>query len=336
MLLCYIVILLLCYYAKEAKEGKSTADGWVKSMITNVPLCLLLVFQIIYNSILKTADYPTKWRTTIVNAIFKNKGTRKLAQYFRGISIVYLMAKIFDFILLDRFTSWFTPSDQQTAYQEKKGCPDTVFLFRCLIAHARKAKQKLFLISVDFDGAFDRVSRSVLIRKLSKFGAGSIFVTCIASMYLKTDNVIFQGEDQIFFSLYAGIKQGLPLSPILFLFYINDIFAFFQNIYTNTSNCIYEIVHLLVHADDATLIASTRTLAVRKLRDLLHYCRLNCIIPQYSKCQFIVINGKDDDKEPLPLGEKFLKIAPHLELLGSHLSATGLLAEDLKLHMKER
>ena len=78
------------------------------------------------------------------------------------------------------------------------------------------------------------------------------------------------------------------------------------------------------------------TLAVRKLRDLLHYCRLNCIIPQYSKCQFIVINGEDDDKEPLPLGEKFLKIAPHLELLGSHLSATGLLAEDLKLHMKER
>ena len=216
---------------RKAKEGKSTADGWVKSMLTNVPLCVLLVFQIIYNSTLKTALYPTKWRTTIVNAIFKNKGTRKLAQYFRGISIVYLMAKIFDFILLDRFISWFTPSDQQTAYQEKKGCPDNVFLFRCLIAYARKAKQKIFLISIDFDGAFDRVSRSVLIRKLSKFGAGSIFVTCIASMYLNTNNVIFQGEDQIFFSLYAGIKQGLPLSPMLFLFYIDDIFAFFQSIY---------------------------------------------------------------------------------------------------------
>jgi hypothetical protein len=148
----------------KAKEGKTTADGWVKSMITNVPICLMLVFQIIYNAILKNHIYPTKWRTTIVNAVFKNKGTRKLAQYFRGISIVYLMAKIFDFILLDRFTSWFTPSDQQTAYQEKKGCPDNVFLFRCLISYARKAKQKLFLISIDFDGAFDRVSRSVLIR----------------------------------------------------------------------------------------------------------------------------------------------------------------------------
>ena len=224
-----------------------------------------------------------------------------LAQYFRGISIVYLTAKIFDFILFNRFTSWFTPSDQQTAYQEKKGCPDNVFLFRCLIAHARKAKEKLFLISIDFDGAFDRVSRSVLIRKLSRFGAGSIFVTCIAAIYLKTDNIIFQGEDQILYSLYAGIKQGLPLSPMLFLFYVDDIFAFFQNIYTNTSNCIYEIIHLLVHADDATLIASSRALATSKLRDLLRYCKINCIIPQYSKCQFIAINGGSDDKDPLPL-----------------------------------
>ena len=84
-------------------------------------------------------------------------------------------------------------------------------------------------------------------------------------MYLKTDNIIFQGEDQICYSLYAGIKQGLPLSPVLFLFYVDDIFDFFQDIYTNTSNCIYEIIHLLVHADDATLIASSRALAVATL-----------------------------------------------------------------------
>ena len=63
---------------------------------------------------------------------------------------------------------------------------------------------------------------------------------------------------------------------------------------------------------------------------------MNCIIPQYSKCQFIAINGGSDDKDPLPFGEKFLESAPHLELLGSHLSATGLFAEDLQLHMKER
>ena len=322
----------------QLKEGKSTADGWTKNMVTSVPLCLLLVFQLIYNCILKHHVYPTNWRTTIVNAIFKNKGSRLLAMYYRGISIVYMMAKIFDILLLNRFKQWFLRfiSDQQTAYQEKLSSADNVFLLRCLIAYARKVKKKLFIISIDFDGAFDRVCRSVLIKKLCRFGAGTIFVTCIASMYLKTDNIIFQGSDHITYTLFAGIKQGLPLSPLLFLFYINDIFSFFQSLYKNSLNSIFEIIHVLVHADDATFIASARVLAISKLCNLLAYCKLNWIIPQFSKCEFIVINGDDEDKEPLPFGDKFLFHVSHLNLLGSHLSATGKLEAELKLHFEAR
>ena len=318
------------------KEDKATADGWAKRMMTSVPMAVMLVFQIIYNSILQRHVYPTDWRTTIVNAIFKNKGSRKLAEFFRGISIVYMMSKIFDIVLLNRFKLWFIPSDQQTAYQSEMSTADHIFLQRCLIAYARKVKKKLFIISIDFDGAFDRVSRSVLIRKLCRFGAGALFVSCIASMYLKTDNIIFQGGEHIMYTLHAGIKQGLPLSPLLFLFYVNDIFSFFQAAHVNTTNIISEIVHVLVHADDANILASTRDLAVSKLKTLLSYCNLNCIIPQYKKCEFVVINGNEKDTEPLPFGEKVLKHVPYLESLGSHLSASGKLADDLRLHMETR
>ena len=321
---------------KVLKEDKSTADGWTKRMTTCVPLAILLVFQVIYNSILKRHIYPGDWRTTIVNAIFKNKGSRLLAAFYRGISIVYMMAKIFDIIFLNRFKKWFIPSDQQTAYQSKMSTADHVFLQRCLIAFARKAKEKLFIISIDFDGAFDRVSRSVLIKKLCKFGAGALFVACIASMYLKTDNIIFQGNDYITYTLYAGIKQGLPLSPLLFLFYVNDIFSFFQAAHTNTRNIIYEIVHVLMHADDANILASSRDIAVAKLKTLLSYCSLNCIIPQYKKCQFVAINGDANDTQPLPFGGKVLQHVSHLETLGSHLSAAGSLAKDLQLHFEAR
>ena len=193
-----------------------------------------------------------------------------------------------------------------------------------------------FIISIDFDGAFDRVSRSVLIRKLCRFGAGTVFVTCIASMYLKTDNVIFQGSECIMYTLFAGIKQGLPLSPLLFLFYVNDIFSYFQAIHKNTMNCIYEVVHVLMHADDATIIASSRDIAISKLKSLLQYCSLNCIIPQFAKCEFIAVNGNTEDTEPLPFGNRFLDNVKHLDLLGSHLAASGKLVDDLRLHMEVR
>ena len=96
------------------------------------------------------------------------------------------------------------------------------------------------------------------------------------------------------------------------------------------------MVHVLMHADDATLIAATRDLAVSKLKHLLQYCNLNCIIPQYSKCEFIAINGDTSDVEPIPFSDKELKSVSHLGLLGSHLAAIGLLVDDLKLHMVTR
>ena len=212
---------------KRLKEDKATADGWVKKMVTNLPMKLLLVLQVIYNTILKHHLFPTSWRTTVVNEIFKLKGSSEESRNYRAISLVHLLAKLFDFILLSRFTRWFTPADEQTAYQANRSSADHVFLLRCITQHAKRFKKQVFLIAIDFDGAFDRVSRARLIRKLCLFGAGTIFTSCIASIYMSTENVIFRDDSHVRYKLYSGIKQGLPLSPLLFLFYINDVFDFF-------------------------------------------------------------------------------------------------------------
>ena len=296
---------------KNLKEDKSSGDGWVKKMLTNLPVSLLLILQMIYNCILKFHVFPTQWRTTLVNEIFKHKGSPTEGKNYRGISLVQLLAKLFDFILLDRFKKWFVPADGQTAYQNEKGSADHVFLLRCMSQYAKRFRKTLFLIAIDFDGAFDRVSRALLVRKLCLFGAGVIFTACIASIYMSTDNVIFRGTEHVIFILYSGIKQGLPLSPLLFLFYINDIFDFFAAVYGDGRN-IFECLHLLIHADDATIIAHDRLSAINKLRTLLQYCSLNKIIPQFTKCEFLAINGTPSDREPLPFGDSFLSHVLHI------------------------
>ena len=73
-------------------------------------------------------------------------------------------------------------------------------------------------------------------------------------------------------------------------------------------------VSVLIHANDATLIADSKELATSKLRSLLYYCNLDKIIPQYTKCNFIVI----------------------ILFLGSHLTQTGNIKDDMKLHIKKR
>ena len=253
-----------------------------KNMITKLDDCFMLFITMILNIIFVFHIYPTEWRKTIINAIYKLKGLRNDSANYRPVALVKMLEKIFDFILVKRFVNWFVPADSQTAYQSGKSCADHVFFMRAIIQYARKSKIKIFLIAIDFDGAFDRVSRSKLIKKLVLFGSGTIFTICIASMYMSTDYIIFQNKQYREYSLYAGIKQGLPLSPLLFLFYINDVFDFFNGIYGNGVDILNKI-SILIHADDVTLLATCRDLALSKLKSMQYYCDLNKIIPQYKK-----------------------------------------------------
>ena len=91
-------------------------------------------------------------------------------------------------------------------------------------------------------------------------------------------------------------------------FNIDNIFDFLGALYDGRK----ELLHLLVHADDATVIAGDRVSVINKLRSLLSYCNQNCIIHQYTKCEFMVTNGSDADHEPIPFGAENLKSVEHI------------------------
>ena len=134
-------------------------------------------------------------------------------------------------------------------------------------------------------------------------------------------------------STFTGIKQGLPLSPMLFLFYITDIHDYF-NTFFNLNNCILEKMHILVHAEDLTLVTISRSELIKKLEILLKYCKLNKIVIEHSKCKFIVINGTDEDKDSIPFDSKTLVSCEQLDILGGFISDN--LEQDLKKHIKNR
>ena len=134
------------------------------------------------------------------------------------------------------------------------------------------------MICVDFEGAFDKISRNLLFKKLQRFGAGAVFISCLMTIYMFTDYIIFGKETHFCYHISAGIKQGLPLSPWLFLFYLNDIFDVFEAIYGKLT------LHLLIHADDTTIIANDRVSAIQKLGTLIQYCKQNYIKLQLTKC----------------------------------------------------
>ena len=85
---------------------------------------------------------------------------------------------------------------------------------------------------------------------------------------VKVDNKITE-----FFSYSKGVRQGCPLSPILFNIFVNDIF---QTINNNTPNPLYlnenNPLNVLMYADDLIMIAESEAQLQEKMTLLNNYC----------------------------------------------------------------
>ena len=67
----------------------------------------------------------------------------------------------------------------------------------------------------------------------------------------------YSNEYGILYEIQCGIKQGSPMSPMLFLSYIDDIFDYFLS--TFGTLCIFETIHVMMHVDDFNINSFFKT-----------------------------------------------------------------------------
>jgi len=76
------------------------------------------------------------------------------------------------------------------------------------------------IISIDAEKAFDKIQHPFMIKKkktLQKAGIEGTYLNMIKAIHDKpTANIILNGEKLKAFPLKSGIRQGCPLSPLLF------------------------------------------------------------------------------------------------------------------------
>jgi hypothetical protein len=75
------------------------------------------------------------------------------------------------------------------------------------------------VIFIDFQKAFDRVDRSLLIRKLQAKNVNAFTVQAITALLNNTHGIIDLQEVQTL----AGVPQGGVMSPSMFNMYIDDL-----------------------------------------------------------------------------------------------------------------
>jgi hypothetical protein len=73
------------------------------------------------------------------------------------------------------------------------------------------------IISVDAEKSFNKIQHHFMINILRKLGIEGKYLDIVKAIYHKpTANIILNSKKLKSFSLKSGMRQGCPLSPLLF------------------------------------------------------------------------------------------------------------------------
>jgi hypothetical protein len=203
----------------------------------------------------------------------------KMVQQYRPICMLNVSFKIFTKVLANRFTEVAnrTIKPTQTAFLPGRYILEGVVILHETIHELKRKKQSGVILKLDFEKAYDKVSWSFLQQALRMKGFSQTWCTWIEKIVSK-GCVGVQVNDDIghFFQTKKGLRQGDPLSPLLFNI-VADMLAVLISRAKNNDQFRGLVPHLidgglsvLQYADDTILFMENDLDQARNLRLVLN------------------------------------------------------------------
>ena len=197
-------------------------------------------------------------RKGIISLFYKKQGDKTNLKHFRPISLLNVNYKIMSKVLANRKKSVMSSiiSPEQTCCVQGRNIADNIMSVREVIDFIDVSNQEGFLIKIDQEKAFDRVSHSFITKVLSKFNFGNTFISWIKLLYKDIkSSVKINGHLTPFFPITRGVRQGCPISMMLYVIVaepLNNLIKSQPNIKGIVINDNFKSL-LFQHADDTSI-----------------------------------------------------------------------------------
>ena len=307
--------------AKCKLKSAMGIDGVSYGLIKRIPDAYMQNVANFFTSCLKLGHFPSVWKQAKVILIPKPGKDARQAKNHRPISLLSCLGKVFERILAYKLSNYMEQNKlfakSQSGFRSHRMTTEQLLRLSEECHNGFKQKKVTAALFLDAEAAFDKCWHNGIRYKLKKnLQLPHRFIRVISSFL--TDRVLsvfFRGCWSKQVLLKAGTPQGSPLSPLIYLIFVND---FPQEIVDMG-------LSLSQYADDTAMwySAYTQQYACSKLQKGLNYlegwCRRWRVKLNGEKSQLLLIsrlNEKSSETQCLQLFNDLVKPAQHARFLG--------------------
>ena len=239
---------------------------------------------------------PLELRVSLLVSILK-KGDSTNMENYRGIALCETLLKILSSILAERLQNALTTSGriafEQAGFRSREECNGQVLsLLEMINLRATVTEDPVYVCFLDMKKAFDTVPFYSMLVKLERMGVNGRALAFVEALYTNSQVAVRRADGSAGPSIDVerGVRQGCPLSPILFNVFINDLVKVCMpgELIPHSNG---RFLPALLYADDVAIVASNIDTLKSTLDRVGQWAAKNRMTFGIDKCGVMVFNG---------------------------------------------
>ncbi|KAI3373168.1 hypothetical protein L3Q82_006373 [Scortum barcoo] len=211
-----------------------------------------------------------------------------------------------------------------------RGTLDQLYTLHRVLEGLWEFAQPVHMCFVDLEKAFDRVPRGILWGCSMSMGSGEPLLRAVRSLYDRSRSLVrIAGSKSDLFPVHVGLRQGCPLSPVLFIIFMDRISRRRRNQGPEGVRFGNHRISSLLFADDVVLMASSgQDLQHVLLERFAVECEAAGMRISTSKSEAMVLDRKRVAC-PLQVGGEVLPQVEEFKYLGVLFTSEGKIEREI-------